>query len=81
MSHQPTGPEARRGTRSFAGFRPWIQAASALAASIAIPVAVPADPAPKRDAFAPAADRREPEMRARVDRQIAVLDRSAEDHA
>jgi murein DD-endopeptidase MepM/ murein hydrolase activator NlpD len=53
MSHQPTGPEARRGLRLLAVPRPWVRAVAVIAA-VGIPAAGHADPARKRS-FAPAA--------------------------
>ena len=55
MSHQPIGPEARRRNARLVGNRPWVGAAAfASAAALGISAAH-ADPAPKRDAFTPAA--------------------------
>ncbi len=51
MSHQPTGPEARR----LSNHRPWVGAALAALATAGISAVVHADPAPKRGGFTPAA--------------------------
>src|SRR5262245_8920912 len=54
MSHQPTGPEARRETRTLTGARPCARVAVAALIAVGISAVAHADPAPKRGALTPA---------------------------